>query len=249
LLVQRAYVANHRDSVIASLAERDALTSKGLLLLDELAAGVPASDRVPALFEDDWTEEEESGDEREAPVADASYRKWIELCASDSPLQYIYAALPETAGQAIEIGPGAGLATEMLAERASSILLVDTSIRSLLTARDKAPSASGVVSDASRLELPEMRADLIVAANVIDVCDEPEELLRRFADWLDVDGTLILTTPRPDLGSDDEELIVSLLKDVGLSVTHSRAALPWVRWHSHRNQQLYWVWAGVATHS
>jgi SAM-dependent methyltransferase len=245
------YAADHRDSILASLAEHGALTQRAVELVVDFAGRVPHSDRRPALYEDDWTEAEVSGRERSLPESPAAQElvSWLSRHERESPRAFIESHLPVSAQSALEIGPGAGELTGVLAARCSSVLVVDRSLRALLGARARAGQPiQAVLGDASALELEGPGAEIVVCANVIDLVDEPAALAERLAEWTAASGRLLLTTPRPDLASGEDGAVGALLEEAGFQLDEVRDGLPWLRWHSQRNQQLYWAWGAAASH-
>jgi 2-polyprenyl-3-methyl-5-hydroxy-6-metoxy-1,4-benzoquinol methylase len=105
-------------------------------------------------------------------------------------------------GSVLDAGTGTGaFAQAWIVENGSKVLtLVDPS--GVMLAKAQANLASLMVEPRtvkSQLEdfNPSSRFQTILAAHVIEHCDDPKAALRLFADWLQPDGNLFLVTSKP----------------------------------------------------
>ena len=98
-----------------------------------------------------------------------------------------------------------------------------------------------MVADAGTLELAADCASAVVAANLVDLLEEPSEFLRSASRWLRSDGELILSTPEPSFGGDDDQTLRNVLEALEYSVEELRDGVPWLRTHSARYSQIYWL--------
>ncbi|HEY1099546.1 MAG TPA: methyltransferase domain-containing protein, partial [Myxococcota bacterium] len=151
---------------------------------------------------------------------------------------------------------------------AEQLIVVDISLRSVLLARARARATAtskprrdaivGVVA-AADVALPVLddSVDVIVAENVVDVVDDPSGLLSAFALALKPGGTLLLTSPDPDLGTmpsdpDDDETdgdeeepaLFALLEACGFDVVDDVDGLRWPRVHGPRHVEV-WTCVGL----
>ncbi len=255
------YLAQYRESVLASLAEVNLATSAALERID----GFIGSVRADAMrYGDDWTAGEASGDARTDTTSDALaddtseamhlYRKLAqcnqEAGVSGTVLSMLGAA-PK--GLIVEAGPGAGEISRALAERCQQLVLLDFSLRSLLRARTNAQGAKAgakvgaILCDLSQFDMASECADAIVAANVVDIIDEPQSFLRAASRWLKVDSPFIMTTPDPSLGEGYDEALREMLENLEYTIDDVKDDIPWLRRHSARYSQLYWLQAICAS--
>lgn len=214
------WLAAHRDAVLAALAEGGRLEPADLARLD-LFAGVVrnvAQEPLPSDFLDD---EEASAD---------LHDRLASLCG---------------AGPVLEIGCGAGALTRRI--RGRPLVVVDRSPRAVLRATEGL-EAIGVVGHAEALPIRSGAFRAVVAANLVDLLDDPGAFLDEAARVLRVGGRLVLCTPDPALGLRDghEGALAELIETAGLEVFEEDDGLRWSRVHSPRHREEYVVRLVVA---
>ena len=237
-----AWLAAHRESVLACLAEHGAADAESVALVDDFARHFVGEE--PLRFGDDWTAEERAGEPPAAPIAGASsqLRALLDLAAGAGPEARVDALiaprLGEDAGCVLEVGPGAGGLSERLGPRCRLLVIADISLRAVLLARARAPGAAGIVADAAWLPLRDGVLDTLVGANVLDLLDDPEAFLDGAAAALRVGGDLVLTGPA--------DLVGDLAGRRDYEITTVEDAVPWVRAHGPRRFEVYLVQVVVA---
>lgn len=232
-----AFLARHRDAVLAALAEEGRVSKATVALLHEVVDGVRGDDYQ--AFAEDWTAREVDVDAPGFEVPEgAEGRALRDLIAQGDPWRRIAAAVPADAKDVVEVGPGAGPLTTHLA-RGRRLLLVDRSLRALFTAARHATDVQLLLGEAEALPLAPESTDAVVAANVIDLLGDPMAFLARAASALRPGGTLVLTTPDPWPWEEDPESAEALFAHVGLTLETFEDDLLWLREHGPREIQLY----------
>jgi len=234
-----SYLASYRDAVLATLAEAGAATRDVVALIDQLAALAPRSEALG--FGDDWTADEQA--RPRAATADPAIAGW--LAAAPDPAAAIAAAVPTAAKVVLELGCGGNALAGRLIKRGRTVVVADLSLRAVVRTMN-ATGAIGAVVDAEALPLARGAADAIIAANLIDLLTDPDALLTAMAAALRPGGVAIISTPDPSLGSDDDDLLATLLADAGLAPRAWHRGVPWLRAHSSRHFQLYFAELVVA---
>ncbi len=243
-----AYLSSYRESVLTTLVEVGLASAAALALVDEFCEG-HQSDVM--RYADDWTSQEvgaEVGELAEGGAARAAFQALLHQEREGGLVQTLLGMLGDKeAGTIIEVGPGAGGLSSQLADRCQELLLIDFSLRSVLRAQRACAAGraqvAAVVGDASSLELASDKASLVVAANLVDLLDQPDSFLIAASRWLVRDGGLILSTPDPSLGGERDEFVRELLESLEFSVDEVVDGIPWIRMHSPRYSQLYWLQA------
>ncbi len=256
-----AWCGRHRDAVIAALVSAGVVVDlETVTVLEAMAA--EAERQTPSLFVDDFTPEE-AVDFPPPQLVDEGVQKLLD--DAQSPLSWLVANM-KPATVVVEVGPGAGGLSSLLAPFAKQLFVVDISLKSVLLARSRARAAvktkaqreqiRGVVASAEFLPFAAETVDVIVAENIVDLLDDPRGFLTSASVALKAGGTLLLTSPDPDLGAapdhDDEEedgdavdsALVSLLHDAGFDIVDSIDGLRWPRVHGPRHVEL-WTCVGL----
>lgn len=240
------YCAAFRESILATLAEHDAVDRQALAVVDAFAS---ESSAEPRQFGDDWTHHEAQGSRPPGPVKGpgaATIKRLTQLAATSGPGAWLQSQLGR-AKVALEIGCGAGERSEMLAAHVEHLVIADLSLRAVLRARARASrfdaEVTGVVMDAEALAVKPRAFELVVAEHVIDLLDAPADFFDAARRSLSKGGRLLLTTPEPSLGSGDDELTSELARAAGFRVLERRDGLPWLRVNSARFVEVYLVQA------
>lgn len=232
-----AFLARHRDAVIAALAEEGRVSRATVALLHELVDGVRGDDYE--AFAEDWTAREVDTKAPGFDVPEGTAGELVRgLVRQGNPWPRIADAVPAEARHVVEVGPGAGPLTALLG-RDRHVVLLDRSLRALFTASRHAKGAQLLLAEAEALPLAPRSTDAIVAANVIDLLGDPMAFLVRASEALRPGGTLVLTTPDPWPWEEDPETAEAMLAHVGLSLDVFEDDLLWVREHGPREVQLY----------
>lgn len=235
-----SWCARHRDAVIAAVATHGGDVAAVVAALD-VVIGDARDTQTP--FVDDFTPEEA----RDAPpplLVDAALQDLID--DGDTPLAFL-ARHVQAAGTIVEIGPGAGGLSALLAPRAKKkLVVVDLSLRSVLLARRAVgPRGLGVVADACALPIADGAADVVVAENVIDVVDDADAFIAGAHRALRRGGTLALTTPGPELDGGPD--VDARLRAAGFIIDEACDGLRWPRIHGRRHVEL-WTCRGIVAH-
>jgi len=237
------WCAVFRESVLASLAEVDAASPDAVAVVDAFAAAAPGAE--PRRFGDDWTAREassvpeggEGGGAGKSPL-----RALLGAARRAGPAALLTKRLPQ-AGVAVEVGCGAGVLSAALAQRARRLVVADLSLRAVLRARARAIAAggdvAGVVLDAEALPFASGAVDLLLAENVVDLLDAPADFFASAHRVVARGGRVLLTTPEPSLGSDDDGQARALAELAGFRVAARADGLPWTRVHSARFVEVY----------
>ena len=214
------WLATHRDAVLAALAERGRLADGDLRRLDAFARAVRNVGQEPLA--DDFLDDEEG--------SAALHDRLASFCE---------------AGPVLEIGCGSGALTRRLAGR--PLVVVDRSPRAVLRATE-GTDASGVVGLAEALPVRARSFRTVVAANVIDLLDDPAAFVDETARALRVGGRLVLCTPDPALGLRDgaEGALAELVAERSFEIEEEEDGLRWSRVHSPRHREEYVVRLVVA---
>lgn len=255
------WLATYRESALAALAEHGTVRRRTVEIIDAFAE--PHAAAEPLRFGDDWVLAERSGSAALAPPAGDgpsvdAYRAFLEQAQTGGPAAALLALLGDSlTGPALEVGPGAGLLTRSLAARAPRLVVCDVSLRSVLLTLERTgeqggamSKVAGAVAEAETLQLHPGSVCTVVAANVIDLLDDPGAFLESVAAALPRGGRLALTTPDPDLGmpgGGGPTAVERAIEEAGLKVLVARDGIPWVRAHSGRRHEVYFVRAVLAT--
>lgn len=242
------YLGNHYEAVLAALAEEGYADQETVALVQDWASRDGAA---VSRFEDDWSPREE---DEHAPVFDApvgeSGDALRRLLAEESTFG-LEAILrkhigSQVLGHVAEIGPGGGTLSRHLAAHAESLLLADISPRPLLRLRREL-GAAAVVMDAEAPALRDESFDLIVAANVVDLLDDPVTFLKGLATALRPGGKLIISTPNPWVWEGGRPFAEGLFDALGLRMTVFEEKVPWLRNNGPRDLQVLLADVVVAT--
>ena len=230
------WLSSRRDAVLAALAEVD---RAGLPERSRLDAFAGLASAPPEGSPDDWVEHEEETPELvwEEPGAE-TFAGWLAE-HPPSELHDHLASLCER-GPVLEVGCGAGPLTRRL--RGRPLVVVDRSLRAVLRAT-AGTDAVPVVAEAESLPVRDGAFRTIVAANLVDLLDDPVAFVEGAARALQRGGRLVLCSPDPALGvrGGTDEALVDLIESVGLKIIDDRDGVPWVRSHGPRHHEVYFV--------
>jgi SAM-dependent methyltransferase/uncharacterized protein YbaR (Trm112 family) len=234
------WVAAYRDAVVASLAEHGGATDAALAVIDGFAAAGQGAE--PSRFGDDWIEAPAAAPPGAVGDALAALR------AAATPDAVLAALVPGPLGTVLDLGCGDGALAARLRPRCDQLVVADLSLRAVLRARKRAGrDTAALVVDAEALPLASRSLDVVLAANLVDLVDDPAAMLGGLAAALRRSGRLALSTPEPGLGDpdDDPAVLRDLLAAVGLDVVEERDGVPWLRSHRARYVQVYTCWVAV----
>lgn len=244
------WVAAHREPILATLAEHGLAGDDALEMVSIFAdAGAGAE---PRRWNDDWVPSE-AWDEPWPAVPERhadDFGRFVAAAEERTPASLVAGELGAV-DSCLELGVGAGGLSVLLAPQAERLVLGDVSLRALMTAHERCAELGAevcpVVVDADRLALRPRSIDAVVAANLIDLLDVPDDFVAAVAAGLRPGGALALVTPDPALGDRDAaDVLDDLLADHGLTVAWSEDHVPWLRPHRSREWQVYFGRALVA---
>ncbi|MEQ1567849.1 MAG: class I SAM-dependent methyltransferase [Myxococcota bacterium] len=235
------WLAARREHVLAALAEAGRADPETVRRLDAFTHAVRGVGRVEVA--DDFVEDEEPtavdwvpGEAEAALRALLGGRSLSERLAADV-----------TDGPVLEVGCGAGTLTRRIVPR--PLVVVDLSLRAVLRAT-AGTDAVGVVGDAHALPVTRGAFGTVVAANLLDLVDDPPGVVDELVAALRPGGRLVCCTPDPALGiRGTDEALIDVLEDAGLRVTDDEDGIPWLRIHGPRHVQVYTVRRVVARRS
>lgn len=254
------WLATYWDAALAALAEAGRIGPHTVSLAKQIA--MTAAGAEQRRFGDDWVAHERDGlpDIPKPPIDHVKHQAVTGQAAEvfyEWMLQHQHAATQSALnalGSAdshpiIEVGPGAGNLTAQLAKRGAPVVVIDISLRSVLISLEAAGSAAatiGIVADAQALPIATHAAKAVMAINMIDLLEKPEDFLASAHRVLAAHGDLVITTPRPDLNryadpSEDEQTLSELVAAAGFDSVQTQNALPWLRAHHSRHYEIYWV--------
>lgn len=174
----------------------------------------------------------------------AAVQHLLQLARRAGPAAWLAARVP-TGGAVLEVGCGAGQTSARVAARASRLVVGDVSLRAVLKARARALEAGGdveaVVLDAEALPFRRGAFDAVLAEHLVDLLDAPADFLGSARRVLEAAGVLLVTTPEPSLGTDDDGAVEGLARVAGFRVQGSADGLVWTRVHSARFVEVYVV--------
>jgi SAM-dependent methyltransferase len=241
-----AYCRTYRDAILAAMAENGVADREAVAVVEAFAGDAHGPTES---FGDDWTSHEAKGVDAPRPVKGAgaaALAKVMQVARDDGPARWLERKMGK-AKVALEIGCGAGERSEVLASRVERLLVADLSLRAVFLARARASRQTaevmGVVMDAEALPLKKRSLDLLVAEHVVDLLDAPADFFAQARAVLAKQGRLLVTTPDPALGSDEDDMVERLAVEAKLRVKERRDGLPWLRINSSRFVEVYLVQA------
>jgi SAM-dependent methyltransferase len=242
-----AYLASYYDCVLASLAEVSAATPGAVELVRTFSE--PYSGLEALRFGDDWVDSETGPVEDPPPVeglGQGALVSYLRQTEGRGPEEVLLKALKGRSFETVlEVGCGAGCLAARLAASIPQLLVVDLSLRAVLLARRrKGPAEVGAaVADGDYLPLLPDSLDALVAANLVDLLEDPEAFLAQAARSLRSGGLLALSTPAPELtgGAMAESTLADLVRDAGFVNLEISDGHPWVRPHHPRHFEIYLV--------
>lgn len=230
------------ESALAALAEVGLVDDGSLSTLRAFADGMKG--QPPERFGDDWTREELEG--RAPPelvegVGSQALHELVTLSEVQSVREWLASRIE--GDTVIEVGCGAGMLSEKLSS-AKRLVVMDVSLRAVLQASQRSGGLP-VVADAVGLPLQKGMVDTLVAENVIDLLEAPDEFLTEAQRVLRKKGRLLLSSPEPALRDPehDDATLTMLAEKIGFTVDESLDGAPWLRRHSTRHLEVYLVQA------
>ncbi len=237
------WCATHFDAAVATLTEHRRASPAAIAVLAGFRAQV--AHPAPTLFADDWTEAELARDGSpgwvDGPASEA-LREVSAVAETQSVCAWLAHRVAPRA-RVLEVGPGAGLLSQALAETARSLIVADVSLRAVLNSAANAECQPAVMQ-AEQLALTPASVDTVVAENVVDVLTDAGAFFESVARVLTRRGTLVLSTPDPSLGvvgDDSADQLITLADTAGFEVRAHAEGLPWLRHHTARRAELYLV--------
>lgn len=225
------WCAAFHDAALAALAETGRLGPTDVATLEAFASNADADAQS---FSDDWTAAERhagvAAEPVEGPASDV-LETLASIAERESPSSWLVERVPK--GIVLEVGCGAGITARRLPSQ--RLLVGDLSLRAVLVATRNS-KAVPVVIDAHQLPVKARSVDAVLAENVVDLLDSPEDFFTRARSSLSKRGRLLLATPGPALGSPDgdETQLTRLATRSGFTVVDERRGLPWLRRNSSR---------------
>ena len=124
-------------------------------------------------------------------------RSGADLDAERRIQQAVLAMLPDVAAmRVLDLGSGNGWTLAHPRLRASALLVcVDLGVANLRTLRRRFPAAQLVAADAARLPFRPASFDRVVASEILEHVNDPEDVLRQIHHVLVAGGRLIASTP------------------------------------------------------
>jgi SAM-dependent methyltransferase len=235
------WCATFYDSALSALAEVDRASHEVVHTLKAFALGTRGAEA--SRFSDDWSPWEALGEPpptlREGPGADA-LAELLKVATFQAPSLWLEHRTPD--GVVLEVGCGAGLSSARLATTTRSLLVGDVSLRAVLTASRRS-GAVPVVMDAHALPVRARSLDGLLAENVVDLLDEPDQFFAAAKRALKPKGRMLLSSPAPALQSPDEDdsWLARLARRGGFTVEEAADGLPWLRQNSSRFVEVWLV--------
>lgn len=242
------YLSTYRESVLACLAEFGVATKAAVDLIDAFAAAAPG--REPACFGDDWLANEGRGriDTQVAMRHQATLGAFAASAEHESTDHLALEWLsPSKLSRVLEVGCGGGALSRGLAALTPQLVLCDVNLRAVLRARNVAKrrgtSIVGVVASVEALPFAARAFDAVTCINVLDLVDDAEAACTEIARVVGKRGVVAVSSPDPALGDPlgDYQALDTVLEGSGLHITACHDDVPWIRAHTDRHWQLYFV--------
>jgi ubiquinone/menaquinone biosynthesis C-methylase UbiE len=140
---------------------------------------------------------------------EAEAENWIRWARTPGHDAYWYyrngffdSIVPAPGRRTLEIGCGEGRVARDLAARGHDVVAIDTAAMLLRSARRDDPAGSYALADSAALPFPDLRFDVVVAYNTLQVVDEMAVTVREAARVLDRGGRFCVCVVHPvtDLG-------------------------------------------------
>lgn len=242
------YLAQHRDAVLAALAEAGLAELAAVSTVQALVAAAPKVALLP--FSDDWVASEAQGHLPPHPELDPAHPGHAALATllSNHAAHGLAArvhALARLRGGGAVVELGCGAAPVLSPPEGTLHLVVDRSLRAVLTSAQRS-RAVGLVADAEALPLRPGKVAALVALNLVDLLDDVGAFLAGAREALGRRGILVLATPEPSLGAGDDGVLQEVLRGAGFEVRAVEDGVFWVRPHGGRHLEIYLVQVVVA---
>jgi len=255
-------VAAYHDAVLAALSEAGRASRAAVDLVSQYAAAAPAHVE-PMRFNDDWIDHEPEvipQPDKAITIVDhgsptRAFAHFVELARGRGPRETMLEMLEGHGfGTVVEVGSGAGTFARPFRQRAKRYVVCDLSLRAVFRSlaaarRTRGSLIGGAVVDADFMRLRSGSVHTLVAAQLIELLDDPTAFLESASLALADRGKLGLITPEPNLGNPegDGQQLRQLVESVGLRIDAERDGIPWIREHNARFFQVYFALAMVAS--
>ncbi|MDD9946067.1 MAG: class I SAM-dependent methyltransferase [Myxococcales bacterium] len=245
------WLSAYRDAALATLAQHGEADRTAVALVQALADAYGRTE--PERFDDDWTDNDLETSWPLPPSAATfgghAFRTFLGEAEKRRPedLLATWAGAARSGKRrtkptwVLDLGCGVGVTARALAGVAKRVIVSDQSLRAVMSARRAAQSLDAevhpLVVDAHHLPLRRKCLDVIVAAQLIDLLDDPRGMLQGAHRSLKQRGALLLSTPAPEILDEDGPLTAWLTME-GFEIER-RDTIPWVRAHDARHFQVY----------
>jgi hypothetical protein len=116
--------------------------------------------------------------------------------------RYLYARRWARGADVLDLATGAGYGAALLAATARHVWALDLDAAALARARAAHADVSFLRADVSRLPFAAARMDLVVALEVLEHVDDPEQLIREAARVVRPGGVVLVSTPNKSVYTD-----------------------------------------------
>ena len=241
-----SWVGSYRESILATLAVHECLSAMDVATVEAIADISGVSSLMS--FACDWDRIEADDTEQYQRLEERFQKSSLGavIKANEANTLYSYAArwLSALSGDILEIGCGVGRFTSVigsLSDKPTRLHVMDNNLKALMRCQEHMNADGFVIGDAEALPYPDHSFDALVAMNLIDLLDAPDVFLDEASRVLRPAGLLILSTPEPALGIDDDDIgrTLRFISEAGFENIETHDGLIWPRVISPRQIQLY----------